>query len=73
MSKLIRGEQPTVIRCKNCKDEIRSKYSGHFNWCSCFRNDEGNKGVAIDEKAPYYCRIIGENFEIIEEENDGGA
>lgn len=49
------------IRCLNCGDIIQSMHQHDFVACSCFRDDEKNKGVAIDGGSSY-TRIIGSNF-----------
>lgn len=47
----------TVLKCKSCKDEIWSRYSGEFRHCKC-------GDIAIDDTG-YYYRAIGD-FDTIE-------
>lgn len=54
-----------AIRCKNCGDIIESKSVHDFVACSCFRNEEDNKGVFVDGGKEYLRR--GGCFESIED------
>ncbi len=58
-------------KCKNCGDVIESKYRHDFVSCSCFRNEEGSTGIAIDGGTDYF-RWIGnmDNFVWIDDEEE---
>lgn len=59
---------PSKYQCKSCGDIIYSKTPGHFAYCSCYKNEEGNAGIAVDY-TEYYGRHIGNpnNFILIED------
>lgn len=65
-------DNTTQIRCKNCGTVIipnpRQRHTMQF--CSCFKNEIGNKGIAIDAES-HYTRYIGD-MESFEFSDDGG-
>lgn len=54
--------QPSLVRCVQCGDLIRSSYPGEFVSCKC-------GAISVDQTV-YYSRYIGhmEDFEFPEEE-----
>jgi len=52
------------LRCKKCKDEIYSRYSGELVWCKCH-------SIAVDQ-TPHYARIIGEQEDFEEVSSTDG-
>jgi len=62
-----RKQQKNKAKCKNCGDIIESKHRHDFVACSCFENEEGNKGIFVDGGNDYW-RYGGDlkNFERIE-------
>ena len=61
-----------AAQCRNCLDVIESKHQHDFVTCSCFKNDELNRGIAIDGGRSGYIRRIGqpENFKDLSEWGD---
>ena len=53
MAKLLRNR----VQCNNCKDIIESTHRHDFVTCSCYANEEGNKGIAVDGGLEYVRRV----------------
>jgi len=46
-----------AVQCNNCGDVIESKHCHDFVSCSCFKNETGNKGIAVDGGLEYARRV----------------
>jgi len=67
-TKKVEPFNPPKFRCRSCGCIVYSRWEGEFAACSCFKNAEDNKGIAVDYTR-YYGRHIGNpaSFEEITE------
>ena len=62
------------VRCLNCTDIIESLHTHHFVVCSCWKNEVGNKGIAVDGGKEYLRRVgdLGGYVDLSEYEESKG-
>lgn len=46
-----------AAKCRNCGDVIESTHVHDFVKCSCFKNEERNRGIAVDGGTEYLRRV----------------
>ena len=57
-----------AVKCNNCRQTVYSRSRHDFRTCSCFRNEVGSTGIAVDGGRDYFKFLHGDaaTYEVVE-------